>query len=239
MSDHKNFDLIPVFSGTNYKEYRNDVLLRDSFTGVDSWKRPQALTLRLKDQPRQILHEIQGEMISWVDHNNQHENNPSAGVKRFLGELDKHFKEDSADEEFKDICNFLEIKRNEASLTSFLTRYGLARTRFSRHVSNLSKNVESSILLRAANLGAQDKKLVLTMAGGDLSRTDDIIHALKRVVGNSTPASSHFVEQHGEHSNLPYTEAYAVENAFPEENEALEVYEASPFSETEDQINGI
>ena len=122
------------FDGTNYELYRDAVLLWDQTCEMHQDKRPGLLMLKLKGQIREYMMRkrdyIMQDAKAWWDWTVE-PNSP--GVISFIWYMDYECRKDHAEIEFKDIMDFLRIKRHESSLTAFLQRFNMAKEKCMSH----------------------------------------------------------------------------------------------------------
>ena len=199
---------IPMFQdGEDYSLYRQAVVLWDKATAsMPPHKRGPGLVLALKGNIRAVMLEpnnsdavmdagdLQANFMQRVPND---PNGLSLGVSKFLEIMDGYFKKDALDTEYEDIMKFIHARRTESDMTLFLNRWTVLRDKALAHIGRgaLSPQIVSVLLLNAAMLKEDDRKIVMALATrgsssgerGALSDTAEIIHHLKRQIKNTSP----------------------------------------------------
>ena len=122
--------------------------------------------------------------------------------------MDYECRKDHAEIEFKDIMDFLIIKRHESLLSAFkfLQRFNMAKGkcmyRHRRAGPLFSDRAITSLTLETAALPAQDRKVVLCTANGGLSQTENTAYHLRNIVGAThVSKEAHFVDENDQQDN--------------------------------------
>ena len=114
-------------------------------------------------------------------------------VKRFVELMDAEYREDPGDTAYKHVLAFTTIRRVEADLCAYVSRFNTAREAAFGSLSGenpMSDEIISAHLLHTSALSAADRKLIMGSVGGKLSDLKNIQRNLKRIVASSRPTAS-------------------------------------------------
>ena len=97
----------------------------------------------------------------------------------------------------------MRIERKESSLADFILKFNMAKDKCLAHGKGTEKmfsdRVITSLLLEAASLSNQDRKVVVGAVKGDLTKTDEVADYMKEIIAQSNPMKSgHFVDESDE-----------------------------------------
>ena len=163
----------PSWDGTtSYKTHRSQVDLWAAITSLPPEKHGPALALRLQGQPHAIALQLGVAVLSKPN-----------GYKGLLAELDKHYLEDKTDHVYGDITNFIRMSRTESDMSAFVARFRILQLAAESHLAadaHFPSAFLSVLLMDAAGLSSQDRKLVMAAARGSLD-DKEIAGAMRRL----------------------------------------------------------
>ena len=190
MTDHSI--QCPGWGGTTpYENYRQSLILWEQVTSLSKAKRAPALILKLSGVPERMIQQHVPKIMGIRDEGD--DGAMSKRVKRLVELLDAEYREDPEDVAYKNVIAFMHIKRVEADMCAYVSRFNTAREAAFGSLSGerpMSDEILSAHLLNTSALSAADRKLIMGSVGGKLSDLKNIQHNLKRIVVSSHPTHS-------------------------------------------------
>ena len=190
MTDHSI--QCPGWGGTTpYENYRQSLILWEQVTSLSKAKRAPALILKLSGVPERMIQQHVPKIMGIRDDGD--DGAMSKRVKRLVELLDAEYREDPEDVAYKNVIAFMNIKRVEADMCAYVSRFNTAREAAFGSLSGecpMSDEMLSAHLLHTSALSAADRKLIMGSVGGKLSDLKNIQRNLKRIVVSSHPTHS-------------------------------------------------
>ena len=160
----------PKWNGRNrsYEAWKEDIILWNELTDLESRKRAIAIIGQLDDEPKNLAKTLKTVDLCKDD-----------GVKILLDFLDKSFALSADDRIDTDLMELLDWSIEGHSLTQFLGGFHTRIARIENTMSIPSK-IQGLLLLRQANITGELRGRVLACTGGSID-VQDIMNALKKI----------------------------------------------------------
>ena len=124
MTDHSI--QCPGWGGTTpYENYRQSLILWEQVTSLSKAKRAPALILKLSGVPERMIQQHVPKIMGIRDEGD--DGAMSKRVKRLVGLLDAEYREDPEDVAYKNVIAFMHIRRVEADMCAYVSRFNTAR----------------------------------------------------------------------------------------------------------------
>ena len=175
MSSSSKMKAPPPFDSDagSYERWKEDLAIWQMFSDLPGSKQAQFLYLSLKDKAREALGDVKAADLK----------DNEMGVEYITNRLDKVFLKDENTRAFYAFQVFYDYRRGEGdSFETFIVRFEKLYSKLSEYKMILPDGVKAFFILRAANISAENDRLVRTTAGA-LSY-EEVKDKLKKVFGN-------------------------------------------------------